>query len=713
MTEPLFTEGQVSEILNSLHDEYAPHVSRLRVRRALIDLVRQHMDETEVGVHIPQPFDRSQMILKTTIAEPVKEIQRYVSRISANPPKVSVIPPTIGKEKLTHSMENHAAEQERLLNSMWYDAGGPRVHREIAWSQSWGRIGWILTLPRDTAWGLPDREYYDDLTDDEIERMQEEGKLSPVALDGRRRMESASSWMERRRQSAEKAAVAGKSLNTLEAFPPDMVFARRDGDGIKYLSVVEQVPASDFIPGSALARMAAARSGFSDDDLDKYGLYLDEKGRVAGGVNKGGEPNSQRQQWWTLSRLITRHEVYYYVSGSPGFSGGKIIYHDVHGDGVVPCVEVPFYRTDSRAPGAEFSSPLEAVFTYAPILNQLETLLSNVAAYNAIPRWVIETEDGAIVRNEETGDPMIVGSDTTVGLDPRDAQPVAGRVRQLKIDDADLLLNLLMFYSERLDKSRVPDVATGAAATTGPAWNVRQQITQAQLDLQPAIDHMAEAVQQVMRIWIARARKLDTPIYAFSLPGHRRDPASRRSLIEFDPRNLTESVRVVIDPNTASDRVVLMQAGIELLAAGRIDNRKYFEEYALEDDPDEAELRSYVQKVKDLILLGDTTTIMQGSLLFNVAEAVRGRLAMELMRRSPGAALAQAESMAQQAQLQQTAMLAPPNTSNVPGGNLTEVQGIRQPGIGMSIGIPGSPEMGAATIGGGNANPGGNNGAVA
>ena len=215
-------------------------------------------------------------------------------------------------------------------------------------------------------------------------------------------------------------------------------------------------------------------------------------------------------------------------------------------------------------------------------------------------------------------------------------------------------------------------------------------ITQAQEDLREPVDNHASAVKEIMSIWITWLRQLDEPVLIAAAPGYRLTDKSRRGLIEMDPADLTESIFVRQDPNTASDRVVLQQAGLELRATGVIDDRKYFEEYALESDPDEAELRMYVQQVKTHVIGG--IPAQPGSLIALVVDAVKGNVFYEALKQSPNMALAVAEQMAQAAQeVAQPQGAAPP-------GNIAGAMGIRQDGQGMGLTLPGSPTGGLSNV---------------
>ena len=716
--ERLFDDTQIGNVLRELWAEQATHLARLRTRRMLLDLAQDAVGDPSIGTYLPKPYDKSKLILKTLIGDPLDVLRNYTARVSANEPQVSVIPVAAERRTLAKRVENRAAEQERLLMSMWQANGGRQAQYQVAWSQSWGRAGWYLTLPREATWGLPDRAYYDDLTDGEIEAMRRSGKIAPEPVAGEdggaQYAESASNWMERRRAAAAEQAISGKTLVTLEAIAPDMVLPRYDRDGtarrsLKYAFVIEELPASDFAPGTELARAAAEAAGVPEGELDRYGLYSDRDGRIQGGVTRGGEPHSASnsgKQRWTLARFVTRDEVYYYVTTNPASGAGQTIWHERHGAGKVPLVPVPGMYTDSSQPGGEYSSLMESVFALTPILNQIETLLSNVATWNALGRFVVEDVDGRLVAGDD-GEPLIMSTDDMVGLDPQDVSIVRGHIRQLTID-ASLLLQLLDFYSRRLDQSKPAPVTEGQAGASAAAWQVRLLLEASGELLGQAVSNHAEAVKEVMLLWVRWLRMLDEPVFVFGIPGKRKDRETVRGLIEFEPSDLVESLHVAQSAQSAQQRVVLQQAGIELLRAGRIDDRQYYEEFALADDPEEAELRAIVQQVKQAVLFGDVSAAPPGSVLGDVVQAVRGRITMQMLDQSPNFAMASAEQMAQQssaaAQQAQAAAMGQaqgqpggvpsgpgPQVPNPQNGNFAAAMGVREPGMGMGIDLPGDP----------------------
>lgn len=703
----LLDDLQISSILREMWTDHQPYFKRLRVRRLLIEMGTDALEDNATGVNVPAPFDESKIALQSMIGDPVKEVQRYVARIAANQPEFRVIPVALERRAVGKTVQDRAAEQERMHQAQWVMGGGASAQRQVAWNQVWARVGYYETLPDELSWGLPDRAYFDELTDDEIAELRRAGKAVPVDNgEGERYAEPADTWFERRRDAARGRAISGKGLFRVRSLPPDAVMARYDDLGMRYAAVVLELPAADFMPGMDTAKRIAQYLHYSTgeidrNDIERFGIVFDERrNRIVGGVDRGGEPGSQGRTHFYLSRFYTRDEIYYYLSANNGdFSGGMVIWHQKHGARRVPIVAVPFYETGSGEVGRQFSSPIEPIMAVAPLINQIETLLSNAAVYNGIPRWVIELDDGTFLADPETGEPRIFSSDPTVGLDPKDLQPIKGKVKQLTIETSTLL-QLLLTYLEQLKDMKVPDSATGAGGQSGPAWTTRQQILQSQLDMDPAVSSNAAAVQEIItELHIPWLRTLDVPIYFVTAPGARHSPDDVRGLIEFDPADLTDGVQIRQDSNTASDRVVLQQAGLELLASGHIDQFEYYEKFALVEDPIEAIVRSDVAKLRSLVLFGDTSMVQPGSVLFNVAKAVQGQVFFRMLQESPNFALAVAEQMVQQAQAQPQAPQQQMLTAGGGGGGaprLAESQGIRQAGIGMPVGLPGSPEGGLA-----------------
>lgn len=705
-----FTEEQIGELLNELWRERQPLFERLRGRRLLLNLASHNVDDSAItGTWLPSPYDESSLVIRSLIGDVNDVLTNYKDRIAANEPQMAVLPlPVPGREDVSQRVEANAAEQERLQTAMWNAYGGRAAQRKAAYSQTWGRSGWYLTLPRDVSWGLPDRLYFEDLTDDDIEEMHRKGTINPVPDDDGRIKEDADAWFKRRKEAAQDNAISGQTLFTLEEFPPDMVLPRYDLSGtanhtLKYGFVVAEAPAIDFRPGTELAKSAARLTGITNElDVARFGIYLNKEGVMTGGIPEGGEPSvfgdtfgntfGSSGSRWTLARFVTRDEVYYYVTESPVTQSGVLVFHAEHGAGICPLVPVPGKITDSMAPGAEFDSPMESVFASTPLINQLQTVLSNVATWNALGRFYIVQPDGTPMVDDE-GNLVTLTQEDLIGGDPGQVYVTKGEVKQLTID-ANFLQSLLGMYLDRFDQSKPSPVTEGVAGASAAAWQVRQLLDQAEESIKEPVDNHAEAVKTIQSIWIRWMRMIDTPVYIEGAPGRRASDTSVRGLIEFDPSDLTTSFTIAQSTQSAQQRIVLAQAGLEQLQAGRIDEFTYYEQFALHPDPRGAIISAWAQRATDMVMLGNTDQVDPDSLLAEIVRAARGRVTMELLLRSPNFALAQAEQMAQNAALAANPQLAAPqeSTADAAGrGNVAEVDGARQPGIGMGLDIPSTP----------------------
>ena len=694
MTKPLFDETQIGSILKDLWRERDRHLTRLRVRRALMEMSTDTLNLPQTGTNVPESYRKSELIIRHQSGDVNRGVQNYASRIAANEPQVSVIPVSLGNKDVGKRVEEHAAEQERLLMSQWDAVGGRSAQDQVTWSQAWGRVGWYLTLPRDASWGLPDREFFTELDDDEIETMKRSGSILPDMDEDGRHVESASTWLERRRKAGKSNAVSddARALFTLRAVAPDMVLPRYDNSGsgkrsLKYAFMIEELPHSDFQPGSELARAAATFEGFEDQEqIDKYGLVIRE-GKIEGAVTLGGEPHSQQQRDpWVLATFLTRTEVYMYVTNTRGTINGKIVYHDEHGGGRVPLIPVPGKVTDSLRPGGEYTSMMEQVFAAIPIINQLSTVLSNTAVWNSFARWYVVDPD---TPRDEDGEPMVLTtSDDVPGMDPGQVSIARGEIKQLKID-ADLMLGLLQFYTERLDQQMPASVTEGTAGASAAAWQVRQLLEASGELVTEAVDNHADAVKEVMLLWIRWMRMLDEPVYSFAAPG-RRSGTSTRGLIEFDPKDLTDTITINQNPQSAQQRIVLDQVGVEKLSGGLIDDRQYYEEFALESDPEEAMLRADVQKLRQAVMFGDVTHAPPGSMMDVLVQMAKGEITMQMLERSPAFAVATVTQMEEEAFMASQQQLPSPDQTNV-----AQAAGQVQPGLGMSTTQPGAPGGGA------------------
>ena len=696
-SSPRFSEKQIHSIVRRLRDGRQDWDRDMRVRRMLWERYAEaYVDGNGTGTNVTAPFHKSSLIIKSLGGDVVQGLQQYTEIVSSNAPRVIVPPVSVDSDTITKRIDTDAAKQERLLMTLWDNAGGRKSQRKVTWSAMWGRVGWYRTAQRDRAFGMPERTFYGDMSDDELQALKDAGKATPEPIQNRDGLysyaESGEAYMERRKQASRNRALSARSLFTLEAFPPDVVYPAYDSDGVKYAAAILEIPSLDCGPGSQYAQALHKRTG-STEDPAKYGLYYDRnRKQIVGGVTQGGEETGSGETW-TFTIFETRDETYYLVGSGPDSIGTLVAYAE-HDFGDCPFVPAPAYHTDSSRPGYEYSSPMEAVFALASPLNQAMTFVSNIMAFNAMARWVLVREDGKLVPDPDTGDPMILTSDSAIGLDPNVTEVVAGTPMQLKID-GEFVYKVVEFYSEKMRAAMPSQAATGQEGAT-TAWGLKQQIAAQFAVLQQPVDNHAEAVKAVMSRWIHALRAAKTrgeidQVYAFALPSKRRDARSVRGLVEFDPERLVDSIIVRQSSATEQAKVVNQQMGIEALAAGVTTRRKMLEDYFEAEDAraDDIEIVGY--DLAQFVLYGDVSKVQQDSVLFELALMLRGRIQQRMLQLSPQHAISTAESMAMRAQEQFLASqqsVVDPAAAQATEGNVAEAAGMREAGMGMGMDVP-------------------------
>jgi hypothetical protein len=730
VTNETISTARIVRLLERTRYQHEKIAMNLKIRRSLINQATADFSEgNQLGTLLPAPFQKTSLAIRSMIGAPAKAAQHYASRIASNRPEISVVPIT-SKPSISDTVDKMAGAQERLDSQLWVESGGRDCQWQMGWAMSVGGAGYYLTLPRDANFGLPDRIMYGDKTQDEIDAMIKDGKVSSVPVDVGGKMiyaEHGDVWAARRKNSMQVNFEAGRSLFTLQAYPRDMVLREKDNDGIKWAAIVEEIPYEYCAPGSDLAISAAKYKGISSEDIDRYGLFVDKKtGKIVGGIPKGGPLNTdwESSDVYTLIRFFTRTEEVILISGQGSVDTAEEIWRGNHGCTIMgaptcPVVEVPFFQTDVSIEGQEFSTPLSQVFGIVPQINQLLTLASNAAAFNGIPRWVVELTDGSTLRTED-GEPKMVESGEVPGLDPNEAAAYPGTLKQLTIDTKSIE-TMLGIYLEQLEKMMPAPVTSGAAGASAAAWQVRELIQQAQETLRQPVDNHAQAVKQIVQMWHDWLRDLDVPIYFFAAPGKRKTRLYFRSLIEFDPKDLTDSIVVAQELDTPGERTIRVQQGMELLKSGLINYQTFFEEYDKTEDARQAVIDMYVQQVVSYVMSGimplgaspnpDPSGVQP--IIKVVADSVRGAVNYALLEQSPNYAIATAEAMAQQAQ-QQVQQMGPagPLPPNQPlgmtpmpspglptqrpseagqaaqfgqgDGNVAFSSGVVQPGMGMS-----------------------------
>lgn len=699
--------GAVQTIVREAYSQHAKVRTRARVRRQLIIRDADVILENLTGTYLPPPFDKTTLALKTMIGETAKAAQHYASRIAANTPKVSVTP-KIAKSKLSVTLDRTSGEQERLDDQLWEENGGRLAQWFAGMNMTVTAANYYITGVRDEDFGLPDREYYED-EDEELEVLKRDGKLTPMKVPHPKTgkwqyAEHADVWRRRREEAREHQAQSGRALFTLEAMPRDQVAVGKDKDGIKWAVAWEEVPGFSCAgeTDSKIAQQYARQQGVNEDDVGLWGIWTDKQGRIVGGIERGGPTDSTwtRPETFTLIRFWNRIEHVVLISSSASVEGAAVVYRGKHGAKrqgvpVCPVVEVAMMHTGINVAGQEFTTPMEPVFAYAPIINQILVLLSNAAAYNGTPRWAIELKDGTTLRGED-GEPVVVENGPVPGLDPSEAAAYPGTLKQLTIE-IDSLMNLLSVYMERLDNCMPAPVTFGQSGSSAAAWQVRQLTQQAQENLRQPVDNHAAAVKEIIQIWHGWMRQLDMPVYFFASRDGKRGERSAASLIEFDPKNLTDSIQVKQELDTPEEQTVRIQTGLELRSQGAITWREFFEDYLQVQDAREAEIDMYAEQVVQQVIYG--TQFPPGSLLDQLAKGMQGELHYMLIQQSDNYAISVAEQMAQQAQVQEQTGIAPTPGAGpgAPDGSqgVMEAAGAKVPGMGLSDTVQGQIGAGA------------------
>jgi hypothetical protein len=698
---------QIFERLRNKRREYANVQTRMAVRRALISRVLDaNVKDNQTGTNVNAPFDSSTMIIRSMLGEPSKAVQHYENRLSANQPNITVLPITT-KPDLTKRIDRLAGEQERLDAELWSEAcavaGGRGEHQRAASAMVVGGAAYLLTLPRDLAFGLPDREYHGDITDEEVALLIRDGKLAPSKVSHPRTgemvyAESGDVWAGRRKAAMKQQKVSGKGLFVLRALPRDMVLCEKDAEGLRWGAITETIPQSTFSAGSAWAKWAAKHDTSYSGNPAAYSLMLNERGQVIGGLAQGGPPTYQQrgQTSFTFITYTDREDLVYCVAGPNDVEGGREIWRGKHGCTIqgqpaCPLDEIACIRGDIDLPDHEFLTPLDPLFAVIPNVNQFLTMRSNIAVYNATPRFVSENSTGSPLRGAD-GEPVNVQSAPTPGLNPEEIAAYPGTVKQLTIDAKDLDMAIQTMFT-RIDLYMPSPVTQGASGASAPAWQVHQLIQQAQENLRQPADNLAAGIQRSILKMHGWLRQLDVSVYFWSAPGHRKDSRELRGLVEFDPKDLTDSITVRMELDTPEDLIVLDQVGQAKLKDGLITREGYFEQYARAQDARQATIDSYAQTVADSLLFG--RPLPGSALLSMVAQRVMGRLQVELPEWSPNAARAQAQDMSMGAQAQvaeQELIAGPPASEPIVAGaedvSLANAAGVRRPGMGMADSLP-------------------------
>lgn len=578
MPERAFDETNLQALLQELTTDFTERDTLLNLWDALI--LRENGRERETGQYVPPPFDKSKTIIKHATGIIVDRAQFVAAKAAENAPNIKVFTISDGEDAdPTQQAMKRARKQELCLNGIFWSAdrrSRGSIQRRVAWSAVTKGVGWYHSYRAQDGWKIPDRRFFKDPSDEELDRLREDDVGITDAFieapeEGMTHAESLDHLSKRSSDGRKQAAVDGEQLYVIENPAPGVVYWREDTDGISLAAIIEEVPKS--VIG------------------DEWGV-IEQDGNIIAGRQQGGSPGQIGMQTgsWTLARVWTRTEFYYYISSGTGnsFSGnGNIVAHGFHKYGEVPLWPISATETDSPKPAKRYLPAIYGALAIIPAFNQMMTLLSNAAVYNTTPRYVIIKPDGTPVIDDATGESVTFASDTTVGLSPEFVSIIngGGTFEQLKIENVDDLVKLMEFYSVQLDTTLPSEAALGSSGASEPAWGTRLKQAAQAIKVQPLVDSHASGVERMASMWSRDIRLSSLPVYIKTKPGKRGETRNVRGLIELNPDDIVLDIGVDQDKRSLDERLQLMQIGLELLAARRIDPIRYEEEFAGADDP--------------------------------------------------------------------------------------------------------------------------------
>lgn len=660
-----WNEAQLSKKIDGLRRRHEHRNQRVRIQRAL--LYRRYEEETaaNTGTYVPSPFDKSKPLIKSMTGELMSDAQHLVAQLTQNKPQVNVTRiPKVGTSA-TPTLDEHAGDFERLLMACYDACGGEQIQHKVAWAQVESRAGWILTMEKAASLGIPDR-----LTSESVPDWPERAKWMAYEQEDGSAVyrENAELWERRKADARRKKAENGADLFFMRVFTDDGVLADFDSYSAKCVVIAEDVAADDYGPDSEYLKGTA---------YAKTGL-IKEKGKIVAGLSLGSPVSDSLgdEDSFTLYIVLTRNEIYYMVSPQGGTGGGTIIYYTKHDYGEVPCYPMPFNWTASNRPDERFVGPLEPQMAYAPIINTLTTMQTNLAIIKGTPRVFVEMAPGQPVVDERTSEIKTWSADL-IGADPEIVQYIeaGGRVRSVAelLQDDGSMMAMLELLLTRSKSTAVPDAATGHGGDSGPAWGKRLMQQAHGILLQQAIGNYAAGLRAIFQLWARIIRARDERVGFFTLPDPRGKDKNIARYIDVEPEWATTMLAVQLASYTQEEWIARSQIGMEKHQAGYITKREFFEDYEGDPDPD---ARLFELDVEQLY------NQLWADLYPQLLQELRGMLTASIVDIAPNTAQAVAQQIAQ-----------PPNIAGPAG--------IRQPGVGMSVtqpdlaALPQQPPQGA------------------
>ncbi len=708
-----FDDRAISRAIHRVRREFSARDEKLKLRRALIFRRQGDVEAAHLGIHVPAPFDESRLIFK--IMAGLSDDAMFIgASLAQNAPIFQVNRITTADRDVSERAEKNADKQEQAWNGLYWSAQrqrGINFQRLLGWSQAVDGVGWYFSIPRDAAFGLPDRAFFEERTDEEIDKLITSGDATITTDDegDEKPAESADLWFKRRRDTSKQDAIDGKTLFYVDVIPDGSFYWERDESSLSMGFTSELLPSALFGPDSDIAKLAARFLG--DKHWAEYGIVINKTGQIVAGVGEGESRDSQSggssgrsggdrffhnsavdttRTMLMIHKVYTRDEIYYVISGDRDGDDGKIIWSSPHNMQEVPFWPVSYFDTGASDPADRYLPALDGAFAYTPLINSAFTFLSSVGAYRAFPRFVIETPAGDLQIDPKDGRPLVLTREQTVGLDPSEVAIIhGGTIKPLDVGDPAVMMQILNFFLQANQAVLPTDSETGAGGGGGPAWAISLRQQAAGVQYGPAIDSHREAMTDMGRFWANQLRLLDEHIFLIGAPGHRASERKRRGLIEIDTKDITTDLWVFQSSNNLQEKASLQQSGIAMRQAGAIDDLRMVEEFFEVPDALNYVLDMYAQRVVDATLLGPNEQIPPGSLLFDVAQANRGLAIEQLIAESPAFAMALAEFN----------VINGPNQEGTDsfnrglGGPVAEPFGMRSPGIGASTTQPALPPL--------------------
>ena len=186
MPDRAFDEIELAALLRELAEEFSERDQLVTLWDSLI--LRERGQERETGQYVPPPFDKSKTIIKHATGIIVDRAQFIAAKAAENPPNIKVNTIADGEDaEPTQTAMKRARKQELAMNGIFWSAdrrSRGSLQRRVAWSAVTKGVGWYHSYRAQDGWNTPDRRFFKDPSDDELDRLREDGvPLTEAFLD--------------------------------------------------------------------------------------------------------------------------------------------------------------------------------------------------------------------------------------------------------------------------------------------------------------------------------------------------------------------------------------------------------------------------------------------------------------------------------------------------------------------------------------------------